>query len=225
MTALFKVIRSSRLVHRKKQNVLTVKNEKRKTKNGFTLIELMVVIAIIAILSTVGIIVYSTAQKSGRVSKRMQDLAAIRTAVELFKASTGFYPSVPGETPGTPGWTCVENLAGVNSLTPKYLVTVPKDPIQAGTTNCYQYTSDDGSAGGTDPAGTQYKIRTNLGTNYTEMSWTDWNQQPTLLDPAHDGSIGSGTTSCTVNPLVTPPGDVSAQGWAYYTTADATCLY
>lgn len=190
-----------------------------KINKGFTLIELMVTISIIAILAAVGIVVYSTVQKTGRISKRVQDLKAIQTAVELFKASTGFYPSVPGATGGTTGFICVESLAGVNSLTPKYMAVIPKDPIQSGTSNCYQYTSDDG-AGGTDPAGTQYKIRTKIPS--IEMAWTDWNRQSTLLDPAHDGNIGTGSTSCEVNPLTET---VTDQGWAFYTTADATCLY
>ena len=43
------------------------------SKKGFTLIEIMVSIAIIAVLAAVGLVVYSTAQKAGRVSKRVQD--------------------------------------------------------------------------------------------------------------------------------------------------------
>lgn len=64
-----------------------------KTQNnpqGFTLIELMVVIAIIAILSVVGVTLFSNAQKSARDASRRADLDATAKALEVNKTTAGY---------------------------------------------------------------------------------------------------------------------------------------
>ncbi len=177
-------------------------------KSGFTLIELMVVIAIIAILAAVGLVVYSTAQKNGRVSKRIQDLQSIQTALELFKGANGFYPNVT--TAGS--FVCLDSLTGVNSLVPNYMPQIPRDPIQSavGGTNCYKYTSDVGGGG---PTATIYKAKTTIGA--TEMSPSDFAQQPQLVDPDSDGAADD-------NCVVTPAGGTA---WAVYSSTNTACNY
>lgn len=49
---------------------------------GFTLIELMVVISIIAVLSVVGVTLFNTAQKNARDARRKADIEAISKALE-----------------------------------------------------------------------------------------------------------------------------------------------
>lgn len=49
---------------------------------GFTLIELMVAIAIVAILSMIGLVVFNYAQGGGRDAKRKSDLQAIAQALK-----------------------------------------------------------------------------------------------------------------------------------------------
>lgn len=67
---------------------------KKFLPKGFTLIELMVVITIIAILSLVGLVIYSSVQKNARDTKRKGDIAAIATALEAnyTSGSTTPYP-------------------------------------------------------------------------------------------------------------------------------------
>lgn len=63
---------------------------KKNKKNGFTLIELMVVVAIIAILSVVGMAVFSSVQQGARNARRRADLDAIAKALEVNKGPTGY---------------------------------------------------------------------------------------------------------------------------------------
>lgn len=57
------------------------------SSRGFTLVELMVVVAIIAILAVVGITVYSNVQKSARDARRQADIGAITSALENKKVA------------------------------------------------------------------------------------------------------------------------------------------
>ncbi|OGE44256.1 hypothetical protein A3B45_01735 [Candidatus Daviesbacteria bacterium RIFCSPLOWO2_01_FULL_39_12] len=56
---------------------------KRCKPKGFTLIELLVVISIIAILSVVGITIFTNVQKGARDAKRRADINAIANALEV----------------------------------------------------------------------------------------------------------------------------------------------
>jgi len=61
-------------------------------RKSFTLIELLIVIAIIAILA--GIVVASTtgATKKARDSRRVSDIQTLQTAIVLYEADNGRYP-------------------------------------------------------------------------------------------------------------------------------------
>lgn len=67
------------------------------TPEGFTLIELMVAITIVAILSIMGLVAFSTVQKSARDTKRRGDIDAIATALEANKPPTSsLYTALAG---------------------------------------------------------------------------------------------------------------------------------
>lgn len=53
-----------------------------KSKSGFTLVEILVVISIIVILSALGLVAYSSAQKQARDGKRKADIDAVAKVLE-----------------------------------------------------------------------------------------------------------------------------------------------
>ncbi len=97
-----------------------------KINQGFTLVELLVVIAVIGILSTMAIIALGSARTKSRDAKRVADLKQISTALELFYDDHGYYPTII--TPGN-------NLTSVDG-TRTYLSPVPSNPSPQDDGNC-----------------------------------------------------------------------------------------
>ena len=62
-------------------------------ERGFTLVELLVVITIIALLTTIGIVMYQNATRRSRDGRRQTDLEQVRTALELYRSDNSAYPA------------------------------------------------------------------------------------------------------------------------------------
>jgi type II secretion system protein G len=101
---------------------------KYMNRNGFTLIEMLVTMTIIAILAGVSIFALQGARVSGRDAKRKADLETIRSALELHKADCGVYP-------GSLGANIRGTLGSCTPMGNTYLEEVPKDPL--GALYCY----------------------------------------------------------------------------------------
>src|SRR5580693_1926115 len=65
---------------------------KRKNQ-GFTLVELLIVIVVIGILALLVITTYSGIQAKARNAKRQSDIASLQTQLEAFFSQNGYYPS------------------------------------------------------------------------------------------------------------------------------------
>ncbi|MEK7617293.1 MAG: type II secretion system protein [Patescibacteria group bacterium] len=109
----------------------------RSESKGFTLVELLVVISIIAILTTIGLVLFSSAQKSARDAKRIADLNAVRNALELFYNQTGKYPMSAGHATWSGHWAnfsqCLETGTGCGFTISNYspvIAKVPQDPLR-----------------------------------------------------------------------------------------------
>ena len=63
--------------------------------NGFTLIEMMVVVTIIAILGIISVVAYSDFSSRAKISEAMNASSSLRTGIEEYYQSTGKLTAVP----------------------------------------------------------------------------------------------------------------------------------
>ena len=93
---------------------------------SFSLIEIMIVISIIALLTTLGLNTYSGFQTKARDTRRKADLNTINQALNAYYAVNGKYPDTTGPFwyYSTSGSTWIPQL-----VTGKFIDAVPQDPI------------------------------------------------------------------------------------------------
>ena len=84
---------------------------------GFTMIELMIVVAIIGILAAIAIPLFASVQGRARVAKAQADLRSLASAVSLFQAHMGALPAALTDltqtTTNTAGQTAGPFMASV----------------------------------------------------------------------------------------------------------------
>jgi general secretion pathway protein G len=83
---------------------------KFNNRHGFSLLELLVTVTIIAVLTSIGVVSYSTVNKRSRDVKRKSDIEQLRSALEMYRSDQGQYP------------------VDISSLVPAYIPVIPTQP-------------------------------------------------------------------------------------------------
>lgn len=157
-----------------------------KSKKGFSLVELLVVITIIAILSVVAYTAVGGNTVKARDSKRIQDLSTIQSALELYFVEFSAYPNSPltiGANTGSPN---------TNLIPRKYLSTIPQDPKQPVTDYYYNVVGQGYVLGA---------VLENDGIVGNYKSYVVGNLDSGFVNDGNDNPAGSGS-ACQVEPDV-----------------------
>jgi len=106
----------------------------KQQKQGFTLVELIVVITILAILWTIAFISLQWYSKDSRDSVRISDVSKLKTSLELYALDSWKYPAPDdAENVTLSWWEIVWNqwVVWENVLTnlSRNLNKIPKDPV------------------------------------------------------------------------------------------------
>ncbi len=129
----------------------------KKTTSGFTIVELLIVIVVIAILASISIVAYTGIQQRARDNARTKTVAELQKALELYRVDHDRYPPHIGSSTNVPsGFTGVFGTSYSHSVDTagnwlRHLVeadvisSAPIDPIND---NSYYFTYWSSSASG-----------------------------------------------------------------------------
>lgn len=137
----------------------------RQSSLGFTIVELLIVIIVVAILAAIVITVYNGITARAQYSAERQDISNIQQALELYKADKGYYPdssncvNAPGYTnyqSSWCGWAQGQGDSFIPGVVPAYIRALPTLSRSLPRDNTYLYQSRTATNGipGTD----QYQL-------------------------------------------------------------------
>lgn len=163
-------------------------------KRGFSLVEILIVVAIVGVLSSALIVTQRGSTAQSRDAERKADLRNLKTAIELYKNEHGRYPlgcNSAGSWSGQIGtdYECADGSRVYIRGIAEYIPTLPDDPKLNGTNSGYVYT--------TNAAGTVFKImakntveveNVNKSSEFKSCDVTDSGDG--ICDEVHRGSYG-----------------------------------
>jgi prepilin-type N-terminal cleavage/methylation domain-containing protein len=117
-------------------------------RKGFTLIEILIVVAIIAILASIVLVGLGPTQQAGRDARRLSDLRQTQNALELYFSKCGYYPgpAVAGSC-GSTSWSATSDWATLKTAITGSAIGVSTVPVDPSAGHTYYYgTLNGGSA-------------------------------------------------------------------------------
>uniref|UniRef100_A0A831Z1D1 Prepilin-type N-terminal cleavage/methylation domain-containing protein n=1 Tax=candidate division WWE3 bacterium TaxID=2053526 RepID=A0A831Z1D1_UNCKA len=158
--SISELVRSIRLGELQLGEVREAQGDQTK-RDGFTLLELLVVITIIGLLSSVGLASYTRAQARARDAKRQSDITSLRNSLEIYYSENNVYPDTGG------AWQDISTALSV--LVPDFTKTLPTDPGGEGLPYLYRSVTNQGYCLGSKletATSTQTTCTVSLQTNY-----------------------------------------------------------
>jgi len=149
-----------------------------RASKGFTLMELMVVMAIIAVLIGILVPVSSSAMKEMRRVQAQKTCSDLRSAIMMYQTEYKRFPSIPGVNPGNDSIIETDFNSGLISV----LVAIPNNNmVQQVNRRGIQYFSDKVAKQENKPgiyrSGSEAQLKDPWGNFYKVIMDTDYNNQ------------------------------------------------
>ena len=143
-------------------------------KKGFTIVELLIVIVVIAILAAISIVAYNGIQGRAKVSKAQSDIAAMQKLIQMYQAD-----SASGVYPLSSSWTfqATSNKdTFIPGLVPTYATSLPSAAANA------QYIYR------TNATGTEYKLMRYRSSVSGGITSDEWSNVPASMKDSNEGN-------------------------------------
>ena len=173
-----------------------MKRFRRRYSAGFTLIELMIVVAIIAVLAILGVAGYSRIIRTSHSAEARQMIGTIKIAQESRRAETGSYAQ--------PSNGLLANLCPAGAGASRKFAWNPACqawatlPVQSDGPVLFQYASVSGAAATNPPLLTLAGVTI----NWPSPTTTDWFVTLAQVDENGDGTFCRGVGSSFTNEIV-----------------------
>lgn len=201
--------------------------KKLKLTSSFTLIEILVVIAIIGVLSAAVLVAVNPVKRAGKArdAQRKSDMSQVKTALEVYFVTNGQYPFTGNDPYLFESWWGDYPYLGINgnrpysgptayipNLAPDYIKRLPKDPRgiagNPGTEAPPPYCIPDNVGYTYVSNGADYKLKLNCAPENYDID------DKSFIDPVSDGD-----GDC--NTQLTGPGGQWA--WAIWSSDTSKC--